>query len=75
MRRVLLAVLASAAALSVAPAAEAHVCVGRRIVEGWTGACAFGDSYLVCVRDARMYPAVEVYVPPRGATSGSCQPS
>jgi hypothetical protein len=73
MRRALLAALACASALSVAPAAEAKVCVGRQILEGWTGACALGDGWVVCVRDARMYPALEVYLP--RSSGDPCRPS
>lgn len=72
MRRALVAVLAAASALSIAPAAEAKVCLGRRFIEGWTGACALGDTWVVCVRDASMYPAAELYVPRSGGES--CQP-
>jgi hypothetical protein len=69
---------AAAPALLAAPAEAAITCVGRVVVEGWTGVCVNADgtggSWLVCARDGRNFPANEVYLPRHGTTDHACRP-
>ncbi len=76
------ALLAAAATVAPAflttPAEAAITCVGRVVVEGWTGVCVNADgtggSWLVCARDGRGFPPYEVYLIRRGTTDHACRP-
>ncbi len=66
MRRTVAAMLAAASAFLAAPAtADASTCVP---VNRYTGACAFGDGWLVCAYDRSTLPYLYVYLPDDGSS-------